>query len=211
MVHSVDVLRADLIRDFFFTFCTFGTQCTSKYKTTTRVASFLGASFEPGDVLVLVLSKVHGTLHTTSWCYITENLILDNECNQLCCPGTLSLQDPSYHLYSPMPSLPKLCACSLWRDLQRCKYSVSHNICFKCFATYNSLFKDPDDFRGRFNTMRVLNSSPAVQRLVAVIQHPQPDGGDVLEADDKEVKNLLESAIATSEQQPSSQGIKQLN
>ena len=150
-------------------------------------------------------------LHTTLSCYIIENLILDNECNQLCCPGTLSLQDPSYHLYSPMPSLPKLCACYLWRDLQRCKYSVSHNICFKCFATYNSLFKDPDDFRGRFNTMRVLNSSPAVQRLVAVIQHPQPDGGDVLEADDKEVKNLLESAIATSEQQPSSQGIKQLN
>jgi hypothetical protein len=30
-------------------------------------------------------------------------------------------------------------------------------------------------------------------------------------ADDKEVKNLLESAIATSEQQPSSQGIKQLD
>jgi hypothetical protein len=38
--------------------------------------------------------------------------------------------------------------------------------------------------------MIVLNFSPSVQRLVAVIQHPQLDGGDVLEADDEEVKKL---------------------
>ncbi len=67
-------------------------------------------------------------LHTTLSCYIIENLILDNECNQLCFPGTLSLQDTSCHLYSPMPSPPKVCACYLWRDLRRCKYSVSHNM-----------------------------------------------------------------------------------
>ncbi len=65
-----------------------------------------------------------------------------------------------------------------------------HTTCVKCFATYNSSFKDADDFRGRFNAMIVLNFSPSVQRLVAVIQHPQLDGGDVLEADDEEVKKL---------------------
>ena len=67
-----------------------------------------------------------------------------------------------------------------------------HTTCFKCFATYNATFKDPDDFRGTLDAMRML-----------AMQNPQPEGEVLDPDDDKEIKNLLESAIAVSEQQSS--------
>ena len=77
-----------------------------------------------------------------------------------------------------------------------------HSTCFKCFATYNATFKDPDDIRGTLDAMRMLNSSPAATML-ATMQNPQPEGEVLDPDDDKEIKNLLESAIAVSEQQSS--------
>ncbi|KAI2492947.1 hypothetical protein MHU86_21586 [Fragilaria crotonensis] len=85
-----------------------------------------------------------------------------------------------------------------------------HTTCLKCFATYKATFKDHDDFRGGFVAMRVRNSSAAAKRRVAVIEHPQPEKEVLEKDDDEEVKNILESAIAAGEQQPSSQGIEQL-
>ena len=77
-----------------------------------------------------------------------------------------------------------------------------HKTCFKCFATYNATFKDPDDFRGTLDAMRMLHSSPAATML-ATMQNPQPEGEVLDPDDDEEIKNLLESAIAVSEQQSS--------
>jgi hypothetical protein len=77
-----------------------------------------------------------------------------------------------------------------------------HTTCFKCYATYNATFKDPDDFRGTLDAMRMLDSSPAAMML-ATMQNPQSEE-EVLDADDnEEIKNLLESGIAAIEHQPS--------
>jgi hypothetical protein len=50
--------------------------------------------------------------------------------------------------------------------------------------------------------MRMLHSSPAATML-ATMQNPLPEGEVLDPDDDEEIKNLLESAIAVSEQQSS--------